>query len=334
VTNATTKVTTVTIAPNEKLRADATYYLQLALSKTVGTAPVWEVTATDGDPGIHGPVYVEVENDVQSIAFRTVSTFKVRTSAGTLTNLDALSFTSTAATEIKQDGNIIIEFDRPIATVGKAQLRFYRGTEYYGTTVSAGTLSPDKTVLTIAPTNLLAPDETFVVRLNVTSVDGQQIVYDSTNPGDPSAWANPYAQDLHIETENPADVRLTGVSKPTATGGTLVLTPAGAVPRANTDLDLTFTVTAAGVANFGQEYFIYGSLYDVWDPDEILDDVEVLAGATVPSVAYGGNPVNVDIPGNAPHFTGQNIQFKARGVNNLGYVSEATSAIITFQTTP
>jgi hypothetical protein len=352
VTNATTKVTTVTITPNEKLLAGLIYHLQLALSKTVGAAPVWEVTATNGVDGIHGPVYVDYDSaTLSTIAFRTVSRFSVRTSYGTLTNLRATNFTYGAANPTPTTGfdatdNIVIEFDRPVATVNKAELRYYNGNEYYNVTASATTatgLSPDKTVLTITPTNLLAPFATFVVRLDVTSADGQQLVYDSTDTRNPSALANYgsgagyYFGDLSIRTDN--DIRLTGISKSPVASGTLTV-PAGNINKDAHDINnLSFVPVAA---SFGQFYDIYAKRYDLWFDndvpgaptptiDPILSNVWVAQGATAPT---GGNPLaSIDIPGPAgafDHFNAENIQYKARGKNNAGYATEATSRVLTF----
>jgi hypothetical protein len=343
-TDATTKVTTVTITPNVKLAADATYHLQLALSKTIGADPVWSVTAANNQDGIHGLVYVDHESSMSTIAFKTVTRFSVKTDSSSLTNLEANNFifgtaSDTATNDFDATGDIVIEFDRPVATVNKAQLRYYDGAEYYSTTVSAdnNNLSPDKTVLTIAPTNLLAPGSTFVVRLDVTSADGQQLVFDSTDTRNPSTWANYgsgagyYFGDLHIETDG--DIRLTGISKSPVTSGALTV-PAGLITKSDTSItNLSFVPVAA---NFGQDYDIYAMRYDLWfDADgnpvngvtPILTPVDVAQGATVPG---GGNPFSIDIPGSADHFNAENIQYKARGINNQGYATEATSRLLTF----
>jgi hypothetical protein len=327
---------TVTIKPNAKLDPDKTYYLQLALSKTVGADPVWSVTAADKEPeGIYGPVYVKYTSDaMQEIVFETVSTFSVVAAGGSsMTNLTAIG-TAGITGDFDATSDIIIEFDRPVATVGKAQLRYHVGAEYYGTTASADTatgLSPDKKVLTIRPTNLLAPGATFVVRLDVTSADGQQLVYDSTNAGDPSAWANYVSavpesiEDLDITVAGGS--RFVGISKQAASGGTLRPEPNAAVPRAQNTLDLYF---AASSVNFTQPYSLYVRRHDLWNTAPV-QTITVNAGETQP---VGGNAINsVAIPGPTPHVTAENVQYKARGINYNGYVVEAT-ANITFQTTP
>jgi hypothetical protein len=331
VTDATTKVTTVTIKPNAKLDANTIYHLQLELSKTVGaTDPVWKVTAADSVTGIHGPVYVTYSSaSAQAISFKTITAFGVVPNGGSsLTNL--INFSATPNGNFDATGNIVIEFDRPIETVTKAQLRYYRGAaitgEYLGITISADNndLSPDKTVLTIAPSNLLAPSSNFALRLDVTSVDGQQIVYDSTNTGDPSAWANGsgYFGDLNIVTSGTP--RLSGISKQAVTGGTLAV-PGGNLSKTADTVDLTFTAVAA---NFAQTYEIFVRRYDLWNTTALSQFFALTTGVTAPTV----NPVQVDIPPTAgfEHFNAENIQYKVRGINNQGYVIEQSTRLLTF----
>jgi hypothetical protein len=326
-TDTTTKVTTVTITPNVKLAADETYHLQLALSKTIGADPVWAVTAANGVDGIHGPVYVDHETTMSTIAFKTVSAFRVvPRSSSSLTNiaLDG-SVPASPSGDFDATNDIVIEFDRPIddsstATI-KALLRYYRTVSgennYYGE-ITNYTLSPDKTVLTIAPTNLLAPDATFVIRLDVTSVDGQHIVYDSTNTGDPSGWANQaYNRDLRIRTED--DVRLTG-SKTAATGGSMTI-PNTALNK--TDIAITTVVFAPPAINFQQDYEIYVRRFGLWDASTTAA-VRVNQGETEPN---SGNPLTFVIPPLTAfdHFNDEQITYKARGINNSGYVVEVTA---------
>jgi hypothetical protein len=274
-------------------------------------------------------VYVDYyDDDFQAIAFETVSTFKVVAAGGSsLTNLTAIG-TGTATTDFDPTADIVIEFDRPIATVNKAQMRYHDGPEYYGTTASADTatgLSPDKKVLTIRPTNLLAPSAEFVVRLNVTSEDGQQIVYDSTNDGNPSAWAN-YTNaasiaDLQIEVA--AGDRFVGISKQAASGGTLRPEPNAAVAKTNTTVDLHFVAPSV---NFDQGYDIYVRRHDLWNTTPVRAGVLVDAGET--EIQGGGNAITaVGIPGATPHVTAESVQYRARGVNYNGYVVEATANI-------
>jgi hypothetical protein len=287
-------------------------------------------------------VYVDYyDDDFQAIAFETVSTFKVvpyAFSGPSLTNLTAIG-TSGITSSFDATADIVIEFDRPIATVNKAQMRYHVGTEYYGTTASADTatgLSPDKKVLTIRPTNLLAPGATFVVRLNVTSEDGQQIVYDSTNDGDPSGWANfdggvpESIQDLDLTVA--VGDRFVGISKQAASGGTLRPDPNSAIPRANATVDLYF---AAPSVNFRQTYRLFERRHDLWNTSPITGTPSTLivdAGET--ELQGGGNAITgVTIPGATPHVTAENIQYRARGINYNGYVVEAT-ANLTFATAP
>jgi hypothetical protein len=150
-------------------------------------------------------------------------------------------------------------------------------------------------------------------------------VYDSTNSEDPSAWANGsyYFGDLQITTD-PA-IRLTGISKLPASDGILRPEPDDAVPRDNTMLDLHFV---APLVNFGQYYSLYVKRNDLLNPTPLLSNLAVDAGEM--ELSGGGNIINgVAIPGAFPHFTDENIQYTARGINNQGYVVEAT-ALITF----
>jgi hypothetical protein len=228
--------------------------------------------------------------------------------------------------------DIAIEFDRPIATVTKAQLRFYRDSEFF-TPIDSYKLSDDKTVLYITPANMLAPNETFVVRLAVTAADGQQIVYDSTNTGDSTTWANGafYNQDLRIRTKDVAIFTGIPIGRQPASGGTLATTPAtGNIGKTETSMSLVFTAAAAG---FQQDYAIYVRRFDVWNTTTpVMSNITVNQGQTAPAA---GNPLVVAIPDDGisspyNHTTGENIQYKARGINNYGYVAEATSRSLPF----
>jgi hypothetical protein len=325
-TDAVTGVTTVTIAPNAPLDPDETYYLQLALSKTIGADPVWSVTAANGANGIHGPTYVEVAAGpaAQAIAFETITTFKVvgQGVGSSLTNITNFDTGNTNA-NFDATGDIIIEFDRPIATVTKAQLRYFVGAVYYGTTVSADdtNLSADKKVLTIRPTNLLAPNATFKIRLDVTSVDGQQIVYDSTDTRDPSVLANQtYFGDLQITVDSA--VRLTGISKAAASAGSLALPAGTGVSKTDQVIDVSFTPTRY---DFAQFFNIYARRFDIWDTNSI-GTIAVPQGSIAPVVESG-----VTIPGGSfDHFTAEGIVYRVRGISNAGYAAEATSPAIGF----
>jgi hypothetical protein len=323
----------VTITPNDALTPGTPYYLDLALSKTVAGS-VWSVKSETGDDDINGSVYINVDagfSEKHAIVFNTVELFKIEDTS----NFDISNTApSSGAGTFGLTNSIKIVFNQPIATVTKAQLQFYRDSEYYGVTASvdetnkAANLSLDKKVLTIPTTNLLAPDETFVIRLNVISEDGQQIVYDSTNPGDPTAWANSGTPgDLRIRTD--PNALFESIAKQPIGGGTLRAEPSGAVNLANTQLDLSFT---APQTSFAQTYTVYA-----WKYGLRVVDGGVFTPVVTPSIPAG--PVsaitlnNVAIPGPAavPHVTAENLQYRARAVNNSGYVVEVVAAI-TFTT--
>jgi hypothetical protein len=342
----------VLITPNAKLFNSSVvpyYYLQLELSKTVGAAEkVWSVQAASGQSGINGFIYVNV-NTAHEIRFKTVSAFSVvnKGVGSSLTNIDLVHGTGNAVSDFDATGDIRIEFDRPI-DIGttarpvpfKAELRYYDG-EYYDVTATAptttvtataGGLSPDKTVLFIKPSNLLAPNKEFVVRLDVTSVDGQRIVYDSTNDGNPSDWTNytntASVSDLFIKTENSTLPRFIGISKQPVRSGTLVVAAgsldAGApansniVSRNNDAPDLTFTPASI---RFGQNYNLYVRRNGIWEqsPNGSSNPINVGAGVTAPTMFT----FDTSIPGGTPHVTAEGVQFRVRGINNAGFVAEA-----------
>jgi hypothetical protein len=336
----------VLITPNAPLKASGIvtyYFLQLELSKTIGADPVWSVEAKDGASGIHESAYVFVTPgampddppDAQEIRFKTVSAFSVVPFDGlslSLTNLEHLDGTNNG--QFDATGDIVIEFDRPVAKVDRAQLRYNDGGVYFGITASADetNLSPDKKVLTIAPTNLLAPGANFKVRLDVTSEDGQQIVYDTTSTGDPSAWANQtYNRDLDITTDTV--VRLTGISKQAASAGTLTLVSGTNVVKTASDITLHFVPTRYDFAN---TFRIYARRVDIWgiDSDGILQSTPTSLGTIV--VPQGStaaiDQASIPIPGAAlfEHFTNEGIVYKVRGISNTGFAAEATSPQITF----
>jgi hypothetical protein len=311
----------------------------LALSKTVGADSVWEVNATNGADGIHGPVYVAEANE--EIVFKTVTRFIARPSTSSLTNIaltGAVVGSGNTSTQFTATSDIVIEFDRPVATVNRAQLRYYRGGEYY-TQIESYRQSDDKTVLYITPANMLAPDSTFVVRLDVVAEDGQQIVYDSTNTGDSTTWANgtDYNQDLRIRTTlDPIFTGIPTLRQPASNGSLATTPPTGNIAKTATTMDLTFTLTAAQAINFEQNYTVYVRRFDLWSPamtgiSTPVDNVLVESGALAPT----STPVTVDIPDDGVsspynHFNGEGIQYKIRGINNSGYVVEATSRVLPF----
>jgi hypothetical protein len=309
----------VKITPNRKLALDGTYYLKFKLTKTVGAIdPVWEVkAATNNVNGVDGPVYIAFANN--EIVFKTAATFRVA-NATTTSNVPVNSANATLTTVDATD-DIIFEFNRPIKTVTTAQLRYHVGGEYY-TPITNNVLSEDKTFLTIRPTNLLAPSATFVVRLDVISEDDQRIVYDSTNIGDPSAWANSYNGDLNIATSgNPY---LTGSSKAMASAGTLTFPSNTNVPKTDSAIDLRFAPTRV---DFVWTYQIYVRRFGLWNGTP-LSDADPTKVFTVPLGSTTATTVNVSIPAVADgeHFDAEGIAYKVRGINSSGYVSEATTA--------
>jgi hypothetical protein len=321
----------VTVKPNAKLTADTPYYLRVILYKTVVADSVWSADVTSS--GVSGPVYIFNATNGDEIGFRTAAdSFAVRASgAPSATNLTDL--TGVAGANFNANNDIIVEFDQPIASVAKAQVLYVAGPysitaqisgvpETVGDTLGlleTGNLSLDRKVLTIKTTNLLTNSATFSVRLNVTAENGQQIVYDSTNTGDPSAWANTYNGDLQFTTG--AATYITGSSKRPASAGTLSYD--GTAP-AVADGTLTLALRPGAVPTKQITYTIYGAQYNIWDPTAIGGVTIVVPVGTLTSVSVAATGT-VNLPGATPHIQGtaEGIQYKVRGINNAGYVTEA-----------
>jgi hypothetical protein len=320
----------VTIKPVKSLDANTPYYLRLVLAQPNSADLVWEPIAPNDTTGENGPIYVQDNGTKDEIYFRTVNDFalRARTEASSVTNVSA-GLTGFDATK-----DIVLEFNKPIASVQKVELRHWNGVVgspiYYDVTAQVtaanlnDSLSPDKKVLTIKTDSLLAPSRDFHVRFKLTSDDGQILVYDATDVGDTADYVgNTRNSDIRFSTS--ATEYLTGLpanKQVPQRGGTLSITSAVPVPNNGQTLDVELTDIPAATS-FSQDYEIFQASLGVWvgrTPDFTVPQGEV----------EGTADVDLSLPAGHTYLNSEVIQFKARGVDNKGYAIETNTLTINF----
>jgi hypothetical protein len=318
---------TVKITPNAPLTATATYYLKFKL--VAGVNDVWTVPDLAAT-GRYDPVYINHNASGDSIAFKTVTKFTIlpyddTISGGVVTalgpNLTNIDIT-TPTTIFDATDDIVLEFDRPIKTVTKAQLVYKRNSLVYGITVSSGTLSEDKKVLTLPTLALLAPSGTYAVRLLVVSDDDQTLLYDSTNYGEFAVGAS--TADIGFTVHS--DVRHYGKKSAVAAGTIRIVTPLP-MPNDHTGTNewVALEFTPSDVS-FSQGYDVYRGRQGIWELTALTGG-DLSSTVSVPArvVAPQGFSAKLSaIPGSeSKHVDAENIYYKVRGVNSAGYVIES-----------
>jgi hypothetical protein len=321
---------TVKVTPTDLLNASTTYYLTFTLKN--GTTTIWSVPDLSGS-GPYDPVYITNNSTGDRITLRVADALAIvpRATTGSLTT-GGIGTNNTATSLAPQD-DIVIQFNHPIATVDKAELLYVRNTgsgfprPVYGTTVSGGTLSEDKKVLTIKPTNLLASNATFIVRLKVISEDGQILVYDSTDKADPTSYVGGAPNEDIGNTNNTTitvnGTLVEGVKQP-ITSGTLAGTITG-IPNNAIDTALTFTPATTAVP-FEVTYTLRRGRMGIWVD---TTQTQTQNAGTVGAWSISNAPFD-SLPGTEVHTTGENIQFNVRGTNAKGYLTQSNTVNISF----
>jgi hypothetical protein len=329
---------TVKVTPSSSLTAGRDYYLKFTLK--VGINKIWGVPDLPAT-GTYDPVRITDEATGDRITFFTARALAIDT-ASPNTNI-SLSTPTTLA----PDKNIVIQFNQPIASVAKAELWYVRGASAprptYGRTayvapgdaaevISNGNLSKDKKLLTIKPAYLLAPGANFIVRLKVTSEDGQILVYDSTDTADPTNYVGG-AKNNDIGNTSGTEISISGpvvegVKQTQKLSGT-TLTVTSTLPLSNTagtTVDLEF---APPRRSFAVDYTLY-SISDrvgIWSStgnvnNQSANDVTAwsITGVSLPAIGPG-----------EVHTNNENIRFKVRGTSDVGYIVDSnTTPAITF----
>jgi hypothetical protein len=239
-------------------------------------------------------------------------------------------------------GVVRIEFNRPV-TVNKAQLVYVRqntaGTGYdtFGTTLTSGSLSTDRTLLTLNPAYLLAPSSAFLVKIKVTDDNGNVLVYDAAD--DPAADTTNYIGGAakgdigFIKTRalTSSNEVLSGkAAKPIANSLTVTgITPAGTqlTNPINSGLGTTsFTLSyTPEKVSFSTSYTYLKANNGVWTNGGSFA-TSVLAGYTTPALTSSG------LFGltNAVWYRTNQIQYKIRGISDEGYVTDSNAVSIGF----
>jgi hypothetical protein len=264
----------------------------------------------------YDPVYINADDAGNSIAFTTAPELKIETT-GNVTNL-----ATSGTTDFSALSDIVFEFNREIETVTKAELLYVRSGVIYATTVatSAHTLSPATapTILTIPTTSPLAPGESFIVRLNVTSKDGQQLVYDDIEYGNPANFAGGVNNgDITFDVDSADVLSVTGTGKTFASAGALT---APSAASANTGSSITVDINhVVPVVPFDVKYRILRSQFQTkW----VDTGVDYTINANTPSAT---TTTSVTLPNSSGLvYVTNTAQFKYRiqGIASTGYLSQ------------
>jgi hypothetical protein len=315
----------VTIEPLERLNSSAYYYLGFIL--TDNGSSIWTPSARSNTSNITGPVYINVASGVHAIRVRTEEAFAIQPSATSRTNITAASI----GTSFDARNDVVIEFNKPVATVTRADLLYVDATFVYELATASATaadLSQDGKILTIKTTNLLAPAQSFYVRLKVTSTSGEILVYDPTDLG---VLATYVGGTVHAETGITTlnTTYLAGTVKQPKSAGTLVATELGTgaggnlvIPDTDTTVDLTLTPIEA--APFARAYAVYRARQGTWNTTSVGTINVALGSIAAATVA------NVPLLGLAVHIDDEAFYYRVRGVDKQGYAIEATTTKITF----
>jgi hypothetical protein len=324
----------VKVTPYAPLPTAATtgspYYLSFKLKK--GAEDIWKLPNVTVDEQ-YGPVFIKNDTNGDRIVFTTVAAF------GAYTTQTAGFATNIVSTNFRAYDDVVIEFNRPIKEVVKAELRYVRPTDvYYEAAASvsgaaaaltpanpAGSLSENGKVLTIKTSGLLAPSSTFEVRFKVESDDGQVLVYDRTDNGDPIAYVggtNHASASIRLQTAS--TVIHVATNGKAIKGGIGLAVPTAPIPTNSTTVSLTFTPPNPSV-DWAQTYTVWKSVQDVW--------ATTTPTTSVPLGATTDQTVNASIPllsGYSIHVAFEELKVKVRGIDNKGYVVDTPILAVPF----